>query len=90
MYKIIAISLMMVFACTYNVHAQSDSIKTASNETIKLPYTSISKDRLVGAVDVINGDDIRRSTEYRTNSALAGLASGLMVMKNGGEPGDNA
>jgi len=89
MHKIITLSLLMAFAGTTGVFAQKDSIKTASRETIEIPYTSISKDRMVGAVDVIKGDDVRKSTEYRTNSALTGLASGLFVEKFGGDPGSN-
>jgi len=89
MHKIITLGLLVAFACTTKVYAQKDSIKTASRETIEIPYSSISKDRLIGAVDVINGDEIRKSTEYRTNSALTGLASGLFVMKYGGQPGSN-
>jgi len=81
----------MMLLCTTGIYAQSDTINKANNsmEKVILPFTSISKERLVGAIDYISGDDIRKSTEYRTQAALAGLASGLYVSKFAGQPGEN-
>ncbi|WP_430931249.1 SusC/RagA family TonB-linked outer membrane protein [Saccharicrinis sp. 156] len=69
--------------------AQNDSTTVKPKETVQLPYAEIEKERVVGAVDVIQGDDIRRSGEYRANNALAGLASGMYVLKGAGQPGAN-
>ncbi|WP_075590201.1 SusC/RagA family TonB-linked outer membrane protein [Labilibacter marinus] len=100
MYKIISLCFLMLLASAIQVSAQSDTINkpnieevelspTKGKETVKLPYTTIKNERLVGAVDFISGDEIRRSTEYRTNAALAGLAAGLLVNKSAGQPGAN-
>ncbi|MEM6700190.1 MAG: TonB-dependent receptor plug domain-containing protein, partial [Bacteroidota bacterium] len=43
--------------------------------------------RVVGAVDIIKGDDLIRSTEYNVESALAGLAPGLSIFKGQQSPG---
>lgn len=64
-------------------------IKTVAKDTIQLAYNKIEKQRLVGAVDVITGDELLHSNEYSANMILPGLASGLYASKSGTGPGYN-
>lgn len=61
--------------------------KIKIEEKINLPFGELTKDRLVGAVDVITADDLSHTSDYNVESALAGLASGLIITKGNGEPG---
>ncbi|WP_075590095.1 SusC/RagA family TonB-linked outer membrane protein [Labilibacter marinus] len=80
--------ITVLLLSNFVVDAQTDSL-SVQKETVKLPYADIEKDRVVGAVDVIYGDDVRRSGEYRVSNSLAGLASGMYVNKYAGQPGAN-
>ena len=90
MKKIIFSALLVVFALNLSVLAQNETVSSADSQKIQLPYAKLDKDRVVGAVDVIRGDLLRHSTEYRANAALAGLAAGLYVDKSSGQPGSNS
>ncbi len=85
--SIIALLLLITFS-SY-VSGQNDTVSNAASKKTQLPYTSIAKDRVVGAIDVISGDMLRHSTEYNANAALSGLVSGLYVFKYSGEPGSS-
>lgn len=63
----------------------SDTIKD-SNKVI-LPFGEVSKNKHVGAVDVIKGEDLLHSSDYNVESVLNGLAPGLIVFEGNGAPG---
>lgn len=62
-------------------------IKVKIKEKVTLPFGEISKDKLVGAVDVIKAEDLSHTSDYNVESALAGQAPGLIVVKGDGSPG---
>lgn len=63
----------------------NDTIKV--NDNVNLPFGEISKNRLVGAIDVIKGEDLLHSSDYNVESVLAGQAAGLIIFKGNGAPG---
>jgi TonB-linked SusC/RagA family outer membrane protein len=73
------------------VSAQQKSIDTLTKiqikDKVKLPFGELSKDKLVGAVDVIKADDLSHTSDYNIESTLAGQAPGLIVNKGNGSPG---
>lgn len=70
-----------------NTLVENDTITVKSTDDLALPFGKLSKDRVVGAVDVINGEDLLHSSEYNVESVLAGQAAGLIVFKGNGSPG---
>lgn len=83
--------LLVLTAITGVISAQqnnNDSItKVEINNKVILPFGEVDKDKLVGAVDVIKADDISHTSDYNVESALVGLAPGLIVNKASGAPG---
>ncbi|TYA84306.1 SusC/RagA family TonB-linked outer membrane protein [Seonamhaeicola marinus] len=66
----------------------NDSLtKVSVDDKVILPFGEISKDRLVGAVDVITAEDMSHTSDYNVESSLVGLAPGLIVNKGSGSPG---
>lgn len=59
-------------------------------DKIILPFGEVSKDRFVGAVDVIKANDLSHTSDYNVESALAGLVPGLVINKGNGAPGIDA
>jgi TonB-linked SusC/RagA family outer membrane protein len=93
-YKIINMKyyiLLVLTAFMGVVSAQQKNNDTITKikivEKVLLPFGEISKDRLVGAVDVIKAEDLSHTSDYNVESALAGLAPGLIVNKGSGNPG---
>lgn len=89
MNKSIIYALLLLVSFSSYVSGQNDTVRITVPEKAQLPYTSIAKERVVGAIDIINGDLLRHSTEFNANAALSGLASGLYVFKYAGEPGSS-
>lgn len=86
-YRIIVLTLLMALFANF-AGAQVSSAKI-DNDTIEITYNKIDKHRMVGAIDVIDGDELMHSTEYSPNMILPGLASGLYASKSGTGPGYN-
>ena len=73
---------------TKSTQVEKDTTLTwKSANTVKLPFGKLDKDRVVGAVDVIEGKDLMHSSDYNVESVLAGQAPGLIVTKGPGDPG---
>lgn len=66
---------------------KKDTIKVQIEDKIALPFGEINKNRLVGAVDVIKGEDLMHTSDYNVESVLAGQAPGLIVGEGNGSPG---
>lgn len=61
-------------------------VKIGSNK-VALPFADIDKDKVVGAIDVIDGEDLLHSSDYNVESILAGQAPGLIAFEGSGSPG---
>ncbi|WP_186826901.1 SusC/RagA family TonB-linked outer membrane protein [Seonamhaeicola algicola] len=81
--------LLFLTALIGSVSAQqkNDTLKVVNSKKVELPFTKIDRNRLVGAVDIIEGDDLLHSSDYNVESILAGQASGLVVYEGNGAPG---
>lgn len=82
----ILLVLTAVMGVTSAQQINNDTIPN-TEEKILLPFGEISKNRLVGAVDVIKAEDLSHTSDYNVESALVGLAPGLIVNKGSGAPG---
>lgn len=73
---------------THGQQQSNDSIeKIKTHDKIILPFGKLSKDRLVGAVDVITAKDISHTSDYNVESTLAGQVAGLIISKGNASPG---
>ncbi|AUP80709.1 SusC/RagA family TonB-linked outer membrane protein [Flavivirga eckloniae] len=83
------ISLLFVATIVGFASAQqkNDTIKIQIEDKITVAFGEIKKDKLVGAVDVIEGEDLLHSSDYNVESILAGQAPGLIVFEGSGSPG---
>jgi TonB-linked SusC/RagA family outer membrane protein len=63
----------------------SDTIKDTNK--ILLPFGEVSKNKHIGAVDVIKGEDLLHTSDYHVQAVLNGLAPGLIVYEGNGAPG---
>ena len=79
--------LLLFIALSSLVSAQEVKDTTQLKEKVKVPFAELDKDKLVGAVDVITGDDLQHSSDYNVESVLAGQAPGLIVFEGNGAPG---
>ncbi|WP_282134744.1 SusC/RagA family TonB-linked outer membrane protein [Seonamhaeicola maritimus] len=84
--------ILLVLAAMVGVaSAQQNNNDTITKVTVEnkviIPFGEITKDRLVGAVDVIVAEDMSHTSDYNVESALVGLAPGLIVNKGSGSPG---
>ncbi|WP_372772503.1 TonB-dependent receptor plug domain-containing protein [Mangrovibacterium sp.] len=71
-----------------NVLLANDTTATPKMDAkVALPFGNLTKNRLVGAVDVIKGENLMHSSDYNVESVLAGQAPGLIVTKGAGDPG---
>lgn len=72
-------------------HAQqqsNDSIKKIKiDDKVILPFGKLSKDRVVGAVEVITAEDISHTSDYNVESTLAGQVASLVISKGNASPG---
>ncbi len=74
---------------TINVALSEDSAKL--DEVVVVGYGSQKKINLTGAVVSVKGDDINKRPITQGSQALQGVASGVYINTNSGEPGnDNA
>ncbi len=79
---------LTAIASAVSAQQENDTIKIQTdNNKVSLPFAKISKDKLVGAVDVIKGEDLLHSSDYNVESILAGQASGLIIFEGSGSPG---
>jgi TonB-linked SusC/RagA family outer membrane protein len=84
----ILLVLTAVMGVTSAQQNNNDTItKIQIEEKVLLPFGEINKDRLVGAIDVIKTEDLSHTSDYNVESALVGLAPGLIVSKGSGAPG---
>jgi TonB-dependent starch-binding outer membrane protein SusC len=68
------------------------SLKTEStglNEVVVVGYASIQKANLTGSVARVSGEDINKRPIAQGTQALQGLAPGIYVNTNSGEPGND-
>lgn len=68
----------LLSAIILSVFAQSDS--TATVQKINVAYGSMEADRVVGAIDVIDGELLNKTSYYSTPQGIKGLAAGLYGM----------
>ncbi len=72
------LSLLSVVLCSTSLFAQEPIMFNGQQDTLTYSgYTPISKDRYVGAVSVITGEQLRNSGSSSVGSALSGLGLGL-------------
>lgn len=87
--KKIILLITVILLSHVMVGAQTDTILVKKADVVKLPFVNLEKERVVGAVDVIDGSEILHSGEYNARTALAGLAAGMYVFKGANQPGAN-
>lgn len=68
----------LISAIVWGVFAQSDSTDTVNK--INVAFGSLEADRVVGAVDVIDGELLNKTSYYNTPQGIKGLAAGLYGM----------
>jgi TonB-linked SusC/RagA family outer membrane protein len=61
----------------------------ALQEVYVVAYGNQTKKNITSAVSVVNSDQIRRQQVVSATQALQGLAPGVLVVNNSGQPGDN-
>ena len=61
----------------------------ALDEVVVVGYGTQKKVNLTGSVETIKGDQIARQPVVQTSQALTGLAPGLTVIQNSGQPGQD-
>ncbi|MFI3285592.1 MAG: SusC/RagA family TonB-linked outer membrane protein [Rikenellaceae bacterium] len=72
------LSLLSVALCSTNLFAQEPIMFDGQQDSLTYSgYTTIEKDRYVGAVSVITGEQLRNSGGTSVSSAISGLAMGL-------------
>ncbi len=83
------ISLLFVATIIHMTSAQQkhDTIQAQVDDKIAVAFGETSKDKLVGAIDVIKGEDLLHSSDYNLESILAGQTPGLIVFEGSGSPG---
>ncbi|MCG8582906.1 MAG: SusC/RagA family TonB-linked outer membrane protein [Bacteroidales bacterium] len=59
-------------------------------DQINIPFSSIEKSRLTGAVSVVDGDDLLSYPDLSLLNALAGRVAGLYSIQNSSTPGWNS
>lgn len=67
-----------------NSHVSFDGVQ---DSIISLPYTQVDKERYVGAVSTVTGEQLSHSNKFGLNSAINGLAPGLIIMNGSCNPG---
>ncbi len=67
--------------------ANDTTVTRKMDAKVALPFGHLDKNRFVGAVDVIKGENLMHSSDYNVESVLAGQAPGLIVTKGAGDPG---
>ena len=60
---------------------------TALDEVVVVGYGSKSKTKLISAISTVDEKELRKQPVATVSNALEGLASGLFVRQNSGEPG---
>ncbi len=68
----------LLSAIILSVFAQNDS--TATAKMIDVAYGSLEAERVVGAIDVIDGELLNKTSYYSTPQGIKGLAAGLYGM----------
>ena len=86
MNKIIILVFFLTILGLDDLYSQSDTTKIGKE--VNMPYGNLSKEKIVGAVDIISGKTLSKTPEYDVASALVGQASGLLVFKWLGGPGE--
>ena len=66
---------------------QLNENKTALDEIVLIGYGSKSKDKVISAISRIDEETLKEMPVPTVSNALEGLASGLFVRQNSGEPG---
>ncbi|MFZ5939405.1 MAG: SusC/RagA family TonB-linked outer membrane protein [Bacteroidota bacterium] len=59
------------------------------NEVMVVGYGTQKKSVVTGSIAKIDQDELSKSTDTRIEQALQGRTSGVMIMNNSGQPGDN-
>ncbi len=59
------------------------------NEVLVIGYGTQKKSVITGAIAKVDGDQLEKSKDTRIEQALQGRTSGIMIMNNSGQPGDN-
>ena len=88
--KNIYLSILMTCFGTSVIYAQNNtpvSFDGQQDSIISLPYTKIDKERHVGAVSTVTGEQLSHSNKFGLNSAIDGLATGLIIMNGSCNPG---
>lgn len=72
---------------TVNVKMEEDI--SDLDEVVVVGYGTVKKVNLTGSVSSISGDDIAKRPVMRASAALQGLAAGVTVTQNSGQPGSD-
>jgi len=75
--KRIIIITGLTFFMLFDSFAQTDSIVSDSLPIVKVAYGELDADRVVGAIDIIDGELLSKTSNYTTSQAIKGLAAGL-------------
>ncbi|TYA84342.1 SusC/RagA family TonB-linked outer membrane protein [Seonamhaeicola marinus] len=79
---------LTAFMGVVSAQQKNDTVKVrVDSDKVALPFAHIDKDKVVGAIDVIDGKDLLHSSDYNVESILAGQAPGLIAFEGSGSPG---
>lgn len=91
--KKIVLLIMSIYCGGVALLAQGNNIirfDGQQDSVVALPHMQIDKERSVGAVSTVTGEQLSHSTRYEINTAMTGLASGLFVLGGSTNPGSEA